>query len=550
MRAHERARPNLNDAYHTLEILKGPDARVGLAALHPTNEHGPVIRYGTLDEHADELLSLNAKGHGIFYLPGQVSAKAMDAGKWPRAGDIDHVGSLWADLDHTPEGELSNYGRLLELQVSPSIIVETSPGRLQAHFRLTEPLPASQAKALLRAIAQRLGGDPQVCTPNKFLRLPGFLHTKNPAAWGTTRLLEVSPERKSLDELIKGLNLEAIPGGKPHKAAHKELLTSVPDSSLSRLEEQARLERFRTRHAEQRAAFRSELHLMFGQDAKVGATRGKAKHLAATLADALGSARDACGYVEALAESWPRGAGLRNQLALTAGSDLHRFGYDLATAQGIVEAICQNAGDREVKDRLRAVREAYTAIREGRAVQGSASSAPNMTTFAAVAWGCDLRKLSPSQRREEARRRVLLALDSLATDDTGKRLHSSRTLAERTGINFKTVNEVLNQLHAEGLIERMPGGSRIPVQPAQPNGAIGKDLELPLTPIGDPSEHMPTLSSAEKPYTELQGTEPLGNYPTGRADSFTRPELKLEPRANPKSGPSEKNFSHHGQAVA
>jgi hypothetical protein len=86
-----------------------------------------------------------------------------------RQEDAAPIYSLWADIDHDalPEGI-----------AVPGIIVESSPGRLQAYWHLAEPLPPATAAAYNRKLAEALGADRSGWDLTQLLRLPGGFNHK------------------------------------------------------------------------------------------------------------------------------------------------------------------------------------------------------------------------------------------------------------------------------------------------------------------------------------------------------------------------------------
>ncbi len=74
------------------------------------------------------------------------------------------VHTLWGDLDGAPipNGELK-----------PTAVVESSPGRYHAYWRLTDAIPAETAEQLNKRLAHRTGADPSGFDLTQLLRVPG-----------------------------------------------------------------------------------------------------------------------------------------------------------------------------------------------------------------------------------------------------------------------------------------------------------------------------------------------------------------------------------------
>ncbi|MBA3473558.1 MAG: primase C-terminal domain-containing protein [Rubrobacter sp.] len=79
------------------------------------------------------------------------------------------VRSLWGDLDGAdiPNGELK-----------PTTVVESSPGRFHAYWRLTNAIPPELAERLNQRLAQRIGADPSGFDRTQLLRVPATTNYK------------------------------------------------------------------------------------------------------------------------------------------------------------------------------------------------------------------------------------------------------------------------------------------------------------------------------------------------------------------------------------
>ncbi len=86
-----------------------------------------------------------------------------------RADSAGGVRALWAELDGTslPTGALA-----------PSAVVESSPGRYHAYWRLTDTIPPETAEALNKRLARVIGADPSGADRTQLLRVPGTANRK------------------------------------------------------------------------------------------------------------------------------------------------------------------------------------------------------------------------------------------------------------------------------------------------------------------------------------------------------------------------------------
>lgn len=86
--------------------------------------------------------------------------------------DVDHDLVLLDDLERfTPE-------RMTSAGHAPAVVIETSPGNIQAWVRLGAPCPASVRHEIARDLAKTYGGDPGAVDPHQNGRLSGFTNRK------------------------------------------------------------------------------------------------------------------------------------------------------------------------------------------------------------------------------------------------------------------------------------------------------------------------------------------------------------------------------------
>ena len=94
-------------------------------------------------------------------------------GKGRRKENVVEVRSVFLDLDGTRLGVLDRAA------LDPHIVVESSPGRFHAYWRV-EGLPLDDFEAVQLALAARFGGDSSVRDLPRVMRLPGYCHRKGP----------------------------------------------------------------------------------------------------------------------------------------------------------------------------------------------------------------------------------------------------------------------------------------------------------------------------------------------------------------------------------
>jgi len=132
----------------------------------PLKDPLPRVRYGTLAEHFDELVKLNARGAGIY-----VTVNETD-GNGRKKTNITRVRALFDDLDGAPIEPVNN------AEIKPHIVVESSPGRFHPYWSFIGRMPLKVFEPLQKALAARFGGDPAVHDLPRVMRLAGFVWHK------------------------------------------------------------------------------------------------------------------------------------------------------------------------------------------------------------------------------------------------------------------------------------------------------------------------------------------------------------------------------------
>lgn len=150
-------------------------------AADKKDKHGyqPKELIGTFEEHAQQLRRMNDAGWGVF-----VQANAGD-GKGGKASNITAATAFFADFDGVP---LANVGRLA---LAPHVTVETSPGKRHFYWRV-DGIPRDQFTSVQKRLIALFGSDKSVHDLPRIMRLPGFLHQKNPDAPHPVRVVEAT----------------------------------------------------------------------------------------------------------------------------------------------------------------------------------------------------------------------------------------------------------------------------------------------------------------------------------------------------------------------
>jgi AAA domain/RepB DNA-primase N-terminal domain len=142
------------------------------------------VLHGSLQQHWQALCSLSRQGAGVYVTINRTALQG------PRSKEnIIAVRAYVADLDRAP---LENHKRL---KVEPHFIVQTSPGRFQVGYGISDaPLDAARFKQTQQRLAQLMGGDPSICDLPRVIRVAGFPHQKDGSARKLVRLISGSED--------------------------------------------------------------------------------------------------------------------------------------------------------------------------------------------------------------------------------------------------------------------------------------------------------------------------------------------------------------------
>ncbi|HUN99034.1 MAG TPA: DNA-primase RepB domain-containing protein [Bradyrhizobium sp.] len=157
----------------------------------PRGKNGKLaaIRYGTLKEHTAELCALSARGAAVWVMVNAGGSHPPPGKNAVRNADIvTRIRYHWADFDEEPATNCSRLG------IKPDIIVQSSPGKYQLYWRVSD-VPIKDFEPRQERLNALLGADPQLKDLPRVLRLPGFPHQKKPAAPFMVRMIwpQVTP---------------------------------------------------------------------------------------------------------------------------------------------------------------------------------------------------------------------------------------------------------------------------------------------------------------------------------------------------------------------
>ncbi len=124
------------------------------------------VLLGTLGQRHLELQRLNERGAAICFMVNE-----GDGTKGRKAENVTRVRCVFVDLDGAPLDPIQS------APLQPHVIVESSPGRFHAYWRV-EGCPVSEFRRAQKHLAVMFAGDESVCDLPRVMRLPGFLHRK------------------------------------------------------------------------------------------------------------------------------------------------------------------------------------------------------------------------------------------------------------------------------------------------------------------------------------------------------------------------------------
>lgn len=138
-----------NETQFVFQAIRDPE---------PRTAHAPLV--GTLEQHIHALQSDNAQQHGIYW--------QVNPGAGRGYADITGVRAVFLDFDS---------GGLPALPLTPHCVVQTSPGKFQAYWRVSD-CSLDEFDFLLNDLVAHWHSDPGAKGRNRIFRLPGFVHAK------------------------------------------------------------------------------------------------------------------------------------------------------------------------------------------------------------------------------------------------------------------------------------------------------------------------------------------------------------------------------------
>ena len=143
--------------------------------------------------HRDEVLQLYARGSGVWLTVNETDLTGR------KSENIKRVRAIWQEDDDGHGGPFP---------LEPSLVVESSPGKFHRYWFVADAWPADeQGRADFAAVMTRMvesyGCDKNAKDISRVLRLPGFLHRKDPTQPHMVRVVENSGRRYTHEELLR-----------------------------------------------------------------------------------------------------------------------------------------------------------------------------------------------------------------------------------------------------------------------------------------------------------------------------------------------------------
>jgi Protein of unknown function (DUF3631)/Primase C terminal 2 (PriCT-2)/RepB DNA-primase from phage plasmid len=137
-------------------------------------------------------LQQHDKGAGIYVTINETN------GNGRHADQITRIRAIWQEDDSGYDGKLP---------LEPSIVVETSPGHRHRYWLVRDHWPADEQgrrdfDGVMARMVADYGSDKNAKDISRVLRVPGFLHRKNPAAPHLVQIIEANEKRYTRAELL------------------------------------------------------------------------------------------------------------------------------------------------------------------------------------------------------------------------------------------------------------------------------------------------------------------------------------------------------------
>jgi hypothetical protein len=201
----------LDEAERFLDFVAGDDV-IGFRTFDDQERArvAPVKLYGSFEECSYKLKQQNEKGSGVFWVVNHSKDKNQTD------SSIDSIRAVFVDLDGAP------LFPVFHSDPAPHVILESSKGKYHAYWLVTGDFPVSDFSRFQKALAKKFKGDPSVHNLSRVMRIPGFVHQKDPSNKFVTRIMEMTSHFPySPEDLREGLLLDLDSAEEKHlKVVH------------------------------------------------------------------------------------------------------------------------------------------------------------------------------------------------------------------------------------------------------------------------------------------------------------------------------------------
>jgi len=178
-------------------LAEGLDGVLILAAFMPNGGGKPQVqrfRIGDVAGMVETIMGFENHRNLNLYAPWSVFRRDLEPGKKGSEADVVAVLAAVGDLDN------DKY-TIGELPVEAPYIIETSPGNFQPVYIFERPLAAADAKPVLAALCDFVGGDSATKDTSHVWRIPGCLNwpTKSKLARGRPPVPVLATIKKGYD---------------------------------------------------------------------------------------------------------------------------------------------------------------------------------------------------------------------------------------------------------------------------------------------------------------------------------------------------------------
>ncbi len=191
---------SLDMAQHFLTLLDEEEDKFTFQYFADNNKEAniyPKCFHDSLENSFDKLVKLNNQGYGIF-----ITVNKTD-GKGRLLNNCEKIRAVFQEID---------YGLKKQNPIEPSFIVESSPGKYHNYF-VCDGLSKYEYSGVMRSMIAEYGSDKNAKDLVRVLRLPGFLHQKDPKK---PHLVNISHE-SGLQRYSKKIILKEFPVLKEEK---------------------------------------------------------------------------------------------------------------------------------------------------------------------------------------------------------------------------------------------------------------------------------------------------------------------------------------------